>query len=79
MAKTRKTEQQEEKEKQLIELQAKLQELSNKKEKQLMSSFKEEWNKKNKEKITEMVKIQDRCIIRFNNSSVTITGGFIIG
>ena len=76
MAKARKTEQQEEKEKQLIELQAKLQELSNKKEKQLMSSFNEEWNK---EKITEMVKIQDRCIIRFNNSSVTITGGFIIG
>lgn len=61
-----------EKRKSLEELQIKLQELVDTKDVWTMSEFREAWNKKNNQKITELVKLNDRMICRLSKSQVTI-------
>lgn len=61
-----------EKRKSLEELQIKLQEFVDTKDVWTMSEFREAWNKKNTQKITELVKLNDRMICRFSKSQVTI-------
>ena len=61
-----------EKEKQTKLLQQRLQELVDTKERWLMSEFRESWNKKNPEKITELIKLNDIMICRFSGNSVSI-------
>ena len=71
MARQKKTQSQIDKEKKYEDLQARLQELANKK-KISMGDFMKNWNLKNKEKITEMVKLDHTVLIRFGNATIHV-------
>ena len=62
-----------EKRKSLEDLQVRVQQFVDTKDVWLMSEFREAWNKKNQQKIIELVKLNDRMICRFNKAQVTIT------
>lgn len=65
-----KTQNQIDKEAKNKDLQTRLQKLCDGKEKICMSDFMKNWNLKNKEKITEMVKLQDTILVRFGNNTI---------
>lgn len=69
MAKQKKTTSQIEKDKKFEELREKLQKECNKK-RISMYEFQKNWNAKNKEKITEMVKLDHTILIRFGNTTL---------
>lgn len=65
------------KEQKLIELKQKLIEEAGKHE--YTGDFMNKWNKSNKEKIHEIVKIQDRIICHFNTYHINFIGKLKIG
>ena len=66
-----------EKEKQLLDLQNRLSEEA--KKHKYMDDFMNKWNKSNKEKIQEIVKIQDRIICHFNSYHISFEGKLKLG
>lgn len=72
MVKKKNTEVNPEKEKKRLDLKERLQEAADKKDCKFVGDFMNKWNKSNKEKIQDIVKIQDQLIIHMNSCSVSI-------
>ena len=70
--KVKQTVEQSDKQNKINEIQNGVQELVDSKEQWCMSEFREAWNKKNQNKITELVKLNDRMICRFNHFDVSV-------
>lgn len=68
-----------EKEKKRAELKERFQEYANKSKCETMGEFMTKWNKSNKEKIQDMVKIQDTIIIHLNSNTVAIQSNMRLG
>lgn len=71
MAKEKKTQSQIDKEKKYEEIRIKMQALAEKK-KISMGDFQKNWNLKNKDKITEMVKLDHTILVRLGNVTLHI-------
>lgn len=71
MAKEKKTQNQIDKEKKYEEIRVKMQALAEKK-KISMGDFQKNWNLKNKDKITEMVKLDHTILVRLGNVTLHI-------
>ncbi len=71
MAKEKKTQNQIDKEKKYEEIRIKMQALAEKK-KISMGEFQKNWNLKNKDKITEMVKLDHTILVRLGNVTLHI-------
>lgn len=71
MAKEKKTQNQIDKEKKYEEIRIKMQALAEKK-KISMGDFQKNWNLKNKDKITEMVKLDHTVLVRLGNVTLHI-------
>lgn len=71
MAKEKKTQSQIDKEKKYEEIRIKMQALAEKK-KISMGEFQKNWNLKNKDKITEMVKLDHTILVRLGNVTLHI-------
>lgn len=67
-----KTQAQLDKESKNKDLKERLQKFCDKSGKISMSEFMKNWNLKNKEKITEMVKLNDTILVRFGNNTLHI-------